>query len=215
MTAKSYAFRGEARTLRQIAEMTGVNFYTLRSRVSKYGFTPEEAVAHHGGPRAFRKPRLYEFRGQLLSIREIAELAGISEASAYNRRCGDRVLDGDELIDPVQELHPNATALTFHRKTHSIAGWSRLLGIPKDSLYQRLRAGWPLKRALTEPVMQPDQRNVFNRNRRTIRRIVWVIGTGGYQPTSQEAQGTGVGRHEIHSERQNPNGLGFARETSA
>ncbi|MEO9337209.1 hypothetical protein ABFT80_07220 [Mesorhizobium sp. SB112] len=193
MEPKAYPFRDQARTLREIAEVTGVNFFTLRSRVLKYGFTLEEAVAHNGGPRFYRRPVLYDFRGQCLSIKDIAKLAGVSEGTAYNRRCGNRVLDSDELIDPVKEVPAHAKLLAFRGQTHSIVDWAKLIGIPKDSLYQRLRHGWSLKRALTEPVMQAGQRIIYQKNHRTIRRIAFVILTGGRSPISDRTVGTGAG----------------------
>lgn len=42
--------------------------------------------------------------------------------------------------------------LTFNGKTQTIAQWSRELGLPKNPLCIRIRNGWSVERALSEPV---------------------------------------------------------------
>jgi hypothetical protein len=47
--------------------------------------------------------------------------------------------------------------LTFDGRTMTTADWARESGISRHALFQRLKAGWSVERALTEP-MKPDRR---------------------------------------------------------
>ena len=42
--------------------------------------------------------------------------------------------------------------VSFKRKTQTIAEWGREFNINYGTLYTRLHKGWPIKRALTEPL---------------------------------------------------------------
>lgn len=41
--------------------------------------------------------------------------------------------------------------LHFEGKTLNVTQWAKLLNTPRQLIYDRLRAGWPVARALTEP----------------------------------------------------------------
>lgn len=172
-----FLFQGQWLALHEVARRVGMAPGTLHFRVHRKGMSLEDAIAKPITPKHLLlpegpKPKLYEFRGELLSVKEIAARTGLSLDVVYARRSGNRVLEGDELKDPFPDLPPHAKPVTFRGRTHSIAEWSRLTGIPRHALYQRLEAGWPIRRALTEPTMRPEQRTVYNRNRRIIRRMV-------------------------------------------
>lgn len=42
--------------------------------------------------------------------------------------------------------------ITYEGKTDTIAGWSKVIGVPHATLSQRFYHGWTIKRALTEPL---------------------------------------------------------------
>jgi hypothetical protein len=44
--------------------------------------------------------------------------------------------------------------ITYQGKTNSYAGWARETGIPAATIRNRIEAGWPLERALTEKVKE-------------------------------------------------------------
>lgn len=48
--------------------------------------------------------------------------------------------------------------ITFCDETHTLAEWSALKGIKQSTLLIRLKHGWPVERALTEPVKQHKKR---------------------------------------------------------
>lgn len=208
-----FLFQGQWLPLHVIAQRVGMKPGTLHFRVHRKGMTLDEAIAKPITPKHLLtpegpKPKLYEFRGERLSVKEIAARTGLSVDTIYARRSGDRVLDGDELKDPFPDLPPGSKPIRFRGRTHSIADWARLAGIPKHVLYQRIEAGWPIKRALTEPPMRPEQRAVYSRNRRIIRRIAAAfrppLHTGGHEATFHTSPGTGAGRHETHFDGRRP-----------
>ncbi|MCD2185225.1 hypothetical protein [Rhizobium sp. GN54] len=68
-------------------------------------------------------------------------------------------------------LYASNTRISFRGQQLNISEWSKLTGIPIDPLKERLRQGWPIERALTEPVVSNVERALRARNRRVIRRI--------------------------------------------
>lgn len=44
--------------------------------------------------------------------------------------------------------------LTFCGKTHTMAEWAKIVQISEATLWSRIKAGWTVERALTEPVQQ-------------------------------------------------------------
>ena len=46
----------------------------------------------------------------------------------------------------------NCLAISWRGETHTVAEWSKIVGIPRSVLYRRVKEGWPVERALTEPV---------------------------------------------------------------
>lgn len=52
--------------------------------------------------------------------------------------------------------------LTFRGETRTIVEWSEITGISTGAINMRVnKYKWPIERALTEPVMTPDQRAVY------------------------------------------------------
>jgi hypothetical protein len=39
--------------------------------------------------------------------------------------------------------------ITLHGETHNITQWADIIGVPKTTLYNRMRRGWDIERALT------------------------------------------------------------------
>jgi hypothetical protein len=47
---------------------------------------------------------------------------------------------------------PKAELVEFHGKTQTLDKWAADTGIALDTIYCRLKRGWPIERALTRPV---------------------------------------------------------------
>lgn len=82
------AFRGKRRPLREVAEITGVNYFTLYNRLSR-GFDLDEAIARKcppGRPAAtIDLSRAILMRKTGATYREIAEAFHVSQATILNR----------------------------------------------------------------------------------------------------------------------------------
>lgn len=99
-----------------------------------------------------------------------------------------------------------ATRISFGGKTLSVGQWSKATGIQRDTLRERLRAGWPIEQALTTPVVSSVERSRRANNRRIISRITKTFHAKpdtqppGYLATSADSAGTGVGSiaHHLH-----------------
>lgn len=42
--------------------------------------------------------------------------------------------------------------ITFREQSHTVAEWAELVGLPRNAIYCRLRMGWTIDRALSEPL---------------------------------------------------------------
>lgn len=57
--------------------------------------------------------------------------------------------------------HSNTRAnrhISFQGETKTLTQWARITGIAKDTLHYRLKAGWSIERALTEPIRHLSQK---------------------------------------------------------
>jgi len=89
--------------------------------------------------------------------------------------------------------------ITFNGLTLSIGAWAKLMGIKPGTLSDRLHLGWPVQRALLEPVRTPKQWHVHRRNAKRIATMTAAFKqedhTGGYEQTFLNSPGTGLRRH--------------------
>lgn len=201
---KFHRFRGEWMTVKEIASLTGIIERTIHRRI-QYGLPIDEP------PRFGPEPKRYEFRGELMTARQIMAITGLSRSQVSKRTDGIRFFDLDEPTDPYAGPPANARVLFFHGISDSIAGWSRRTGIPHYVIRERiLTMKWPLKRALTEPVMRKGQRIRYQRNAEIIRHMLdgfhaSPVIAGGYQQTFTTSPGTGVGStlRDLQSEKMN------------
>ncbi len=102
--------------------------------------------------------RRLEFRGEQRTVSEIAALTGRSNSWVRRNSDGVRVIEpnGAAYSDP--ETHPHWPTYFHEGVRDTISGWSRRTGIPRSTLSRRLAiCRWPVKRALTEPVMGRSQ----------------------------------------------------------
>lgn len=204
--ASRHLFRGEWKTVREIAEITGIKRRTVNRRI-QFGLPIE------GPPRIGPKPRKFLFRGKKKTIAQIMLVTGLSRSQVSKRTDGIRFFERWELTDPYAPLPDSVRSIFFNGITDSLSGWSRRTGIPRHVIRERIDVmGWPLKRALTEPAMRAGQRVVFYHNRRCITRIAAsfrpasitpaaamnnATNAGGYQQTFPNTKGTGGRRQDF------------------
>ena len=101
-----------------------------------------------------RTNRVYTYQGFTGSISEICDKFGLdygmvnnrlqkgwSEEQAFSAPCGA----------PTEKRNH---MLTFNGKTQTVAEWTKELGFKKNTISERLRNGYSVERALTEPVRE-------------------------------------------------------------
>ncbi len=195
--ARKHPFRGTWMTVAEIAAATGFSETTVLRRLR--AGVALDLPRRKPGPQCER----YEFRGCSLTVPQIVKKTGWCKTKVRNRICGNRVLDDGEDMHMTDILRDDLVLLTFKGRTDTLANWAKRLGITDATLRNRINRGWSIERALTEAPMRPDQRFVFTRNRRIIRRIAasfrlasttpaTLSMTGGCQQTFKKHVRTGV-----------------------
>lgn len=92
--------------------------------------------------------RMITHNGKTQCLVDWAEEVGIDHRIIRNRmKSGYPFIDA---IKPKQEFpDPRKRLLTFAGKTQDVTAWADELDIKRDLLYQRLKRGWSIERALT------------------------------------------------------------------
>lgn len=77
---------------------------------------------------------------------------------------------------------PRVKLYTFAGKTMNLVQWAQETGIHIKTLRDRInQLGWSIERALTEPVVHPNDKKHIERNKRLIRRMA-----DAFQPTAEK-----------------------------
>ena len=133
---------------RKVAEKNGIRRKTFETRISR-------GWAHYDA--ATRPPRA-GWRSAGSRTYEKCRQAGLSEdaVSRYRRRHGKSAagMSDEEIIKHLRIYH-----------TKSVRALATRAGINRKTLESRLRSGWPLERALSEPVNAPGSSIHKNRRR--------------------------------------------------
>lgn len=88
--AKHYVeYDGKLYTLKQMAEMSGADFYATQNRYY-YGWTGREMMQGHRDPKSMRRENnraaeKYEYEGKFYTVRQMAELCGVSRTAVRKR----------------------------------------------------------------------------------------------------------------------------------
>ena len=85
-----------------------------------------------------------EFRGERLTIAELAERLGVRAALIQRRLVAG--WDAERAVT----MPPRHNTITFRGETRTVCAWARHLGLNVKTVVERLRRGWPVERALTE-----------------------------------------------------------------
>jgi hypothetical protein len=150
---KLYTYGGESLSIKEWAKRLNVSYSAIQHRL-KAGHPLEVALTAPRLP-PVKSGRKYTHGGQSLRLREWAEQLGVTDAVLrYRLKSGMAY----EVVFSPETPKPEGVALTFKGETHSIAEWARRTGLPRMTLFNRLRRlGWPAERALTTPV-RPKRR---------------------------------------------------------
>lgn len=94
--------------------------------------------------------RLITYNGITLCLTEWAERVGLSW-DLVQGRLNRGWSEHDALTTPKRDKRPALEPITWNGVTRSVEKWSVLIGGRRGSLAQRIRKGWPLEQAMTEP----------------------------------------------------------------
>lgn len=100
-----------------------------------------------------RRNHYITFNGETRCVAEWSELTGIGGPTIRFRLKEGWTVER-ALTTPAAPIPPRRNGhLTFGGETMSVAAWARRYGMDRNTLHMRLtKYGWPLERALTEPV---------------------------------------------------------------
>jgi len=152
--ARTTTFRGHYNVpLREVAEELRLSYQAVYSRVVHKHETGDDIERRH--VMYDKTARTTTFRGKKnVPMRDVAAILGIP----YNRvwqRCAVGRATGDDLEREFKDGYrdPRSPLVTIDGVTKSRAEWQREFGIDKMTVTSRIsRLGWPIERALTEPV---------------------------------------------------------------
>ncbi len=155
---KLYKLNGDWLTVYEIAKRVGISRHTLHKRLTR-GMSLADAISKPITAPRLRNPKgstpkLHEFRGQMLSVKEIAAILGMSRFAVQCRCLGNRILDGDELASDrrrYREPHDHERLITFAGETKNVSDWARTIGCNRTTLSRRLSSGWPKALAFAAP----------------------------------------------------------------
>lgn len=135
---------GVQRTLADWAELTGINYATIITRIDREGWTVRDALSVPAGSR-YKQQRLITFRGETMNLTAWAKRLGTNRVTLSER------LAANSDVEQVFTSSFEVPGIEFNGETLSMAAWSRRLG-GNDMLVQcRLRKGWDVARAVSTP----------------------------------------------------------------
>jgi len=127
-------------SLMELSEKVNMNPRTMRSRIRKFGYTPDEAVT-------ILPAQLYTYGGVTKTMLEWSRHFGISEQTLYSRIVKRGWSLEKAFTYPVQLRDQ---LITFHGKTQTLVAWAKDLGVTYNCLHLRLHVyHWPMEDALT------------------------------------------------------------------
>ena len=82
---KLYLYKNQMLNLMEISEIEGINYRTLRARIFQYGWTLEESLKKSKNKWARKGHELFEHKGEMKTLSEIAKGEGINKTTLFDR----------------------------------------------------------------------------------------------------------------------------------
>lgn len=165
MRPKTYEFRGELKTVKDIAAALGVTESVVYNRMHR-GISLEGRVG--------RPPRLYEFRGEQKTAKEIAEQMGKSLCWVYRHTDGLKIIEPDKSAYTDPDTHEHWPTYFHNGIRDTVSGWSRRTGISRSTIANRIREGWPVDLALSVDPAQIGKSGDITFAGRTMTSVEWA-----------------------------------------
>lgn len=130
------------------------HIYMVWDGMRKRCYNPNEPAYKNYGGRGIRV--CDEWLNSFVAFREWAIENGYSDGLSIDRIDvnGNYCPENCRWSDAKTQCNNRRTNryITFNEENHTISEWSAISGIPQDVIRYRLKAGWGVKRALTEKV---------------------------------------------------------------
>lgn len=148
--AKRHECNGASRTLAEWAEVTGISVTAIKTRLRR-GMSLEAALST---PMA--APKRCEYNGESRTLAEWAAVVGIPAGTIRSRLKYGWPIE-QAMTVPINDHHRIPRRYEFNGASRTLAEWAEVTGIREITLRLRLYLGWPIERALTEPVHDRGQ----------------------------------------------------------
>lgn len=138
--SRFYTFKGKRLTRKQLADKTGVDYFTLRSRIDRKGWSVDKAVRT-----PLRKSLVLTFRGKTNTVQQWSELTGVRYHTIMARlRNG---LRGEPVFSTENHAH---RIIEWKGVRRNLIGWARKQGLHWKTISRRLDSGMDITSALTK-----------------------------------------------------------------
>ena len=135
---KLYDYKGEKKSVREIAELEGMSESLLRSRIAR-GMGMERAISKE--PIIPKHMRLFTVDGVTRTVRQWADYMGVPIWTVQSRLY--RGIKMEDILKAKIRCKPHRL-FTWKGKTLRIGQWARLLGINQTTISNRIKMGLPL-----------------------------------------------------------------------
>lgn len=148
---------GEGHTIYEWVKISGLDYNTLRRRLVDLKMSVEEAVTK---PKA--EPKRYPYKGQMLTMQQLVKMSGLS-APVISARMNsykwsvERAVDTPLMPNPIsiweQKFEWNGGSYTIEELVELSGGT-----LFKQTIHDRIRAGWDMDRIMSTPSPAFDSR---------------------------------------------------------
>ena len=147
-----YEYDGMSKTIEEWAEYLNVSSSAIRERLKK-GLPYSEVFTASYRPRRF-EDRIVEFGGRKITCGQLSKELGVDP-----KELRDRISKRGMSVDRAIALVIKKRALTVNGESCTIGEAARRIGATRSTIYQRLKNGWSVERAISEP---PRKRTAGN-----------------------------------------------------
>ena len=124
-------------------------------------YTPENTTWTTHDPQIRRRQYCHQVEdaGQTMTPAEAARLPGQPTGNSVLHRAQA----GYSLDLHMPRIDKRSTWLTYQGETLPLPEWARRIGLPRHTLWRRIKQGWPIERALTTPKQLPTPKETHDR----------------------------------------------------
>lgn len=152
---KLYSYKGAEKSIAEWATEMSLPERLLRGRVER-GWPIERAIET---PQSGKVAKSLLFNGEYRTLREISQLTGIATGTLSGRL--SKGWDIDKAVNtPVDTQRSKSKEVEIDGKRHTLTEWAKVYGVPSHLILQRIDHGWPVDKAIKEPVAERTYHNL-------------------------------------------------------